>query len=35
MTPGIASFQSNKVFLKDILGEINERKIQLPDFQRG
>ncbi len=35
MTTGITTFQSTKVFLKDVLGEINERKIQLPDFQRG
>ena len=35
MTSGITSFQSNKVFLKDILQDIEKRKIQLPDFQRG
>ena len=35
MAIGITTFQSTKVFLKDILEKINERKIQLPDFQRG
>jgi len=35
MTTGITSFQSNKVFLKDILQDIDKCKIQLPDFQRG
>ena len=34
MTSGITSFQSNKVFLKDILQDIAKSKIQLPDFQR-
>ena len=33
MTTGITSFQSNKVFLKDILQHIDKCKIQLPDFQ--
>lgn len=32
---GIATFQSTKVFLKDILREIDSCQIQLPDFQRG
>lgn len=32
---GIATFQSTKVFLKDILKGIDSCQIQLPDFQRG
>ena len=35
MVTGITTFQSTKIFLNDILKGINERKIQLPDFQRG
>lgn len=34
MSYGISTFQSNKIFLKDLLKDVNLKKIQLPDFQR-